>query len=269
MKNNRETRILLILLVFIICYGFFTYLLKPKLASNKELEADVTAEEAQVVAIYARAANFQADLKTAKEHKASLQKQLDLFYGPNNQQEEFIDALHQFFVTHELELDEISSADYALAFGNWFPGSETPYKAYYGEDSKSGDSILRDLANNTPSVSSYPRLDEMILSFKYEGTYDQVEEFFQLLRTAPKYALSNTLSLSMEEGRKNFAKVVETEIDTSISIVRPRNLTALTADPDSLEYVECTIPQDLADGSYRKMYSIDNLIRAIKGIFKR
>lgn len=285
MNKNRETTILIVLLSIIILYVFYSFLLAPKIEANDKLKEEIEKEELQVKSMYAKAAGYSANVKKLGEYKDTLKMQADQFYTPEFKQEDFINLLHEYLNTEKLQLVSISSSDYANTMVNEYPDIETPYMAYVEENSKTNFS-----SKMLEGDTKYPRLDQMEIVFKYFGTYEEVQSFFDALKDTEKLTLCNQLSINLvyaekdEEDEENArdngfglrndeqeneeeTESPESQIQFTVIFDRLYNLVALEVEPEKLDEEEVVMPENLADGSYRKMYTPENFIRAVKGIF--
>ena len=289
MKSQKETKILLFLLLVLLVYGFYSYLLKPKMDANAELREDIDAEEREVMAMYAVAAGYSANVDAVNEHKKTLQKQSERFYSQDRQQEEFINILHELLVSDELKLVSIGSTDYARTIGDEYPDSVSPYVVYFaeGDTASMGYSLQNMLEGDT--AGKYPHADRMEITFEYTGEYENIHKFFEKLDQTECFTTSFNLEISLNDKRTvdttwsssggggGFTRYTESETKTeeipesemtvTISFIRLKSLGALQIEVEEINTADCVMPAKLANGSYREMYTFDNFIRAVKGVF--
>ena len=286
MRNNRESKVLLFLLAVIVVYLFYSQLISPKMEANKKLEEEIEFEQKQLLNKYEIAGSYDAKIKVLREDKEVLRKLSELYYSRSNQQEEFIDMLHGFLAGENLQLLTILSQDYTNSLSNEYPGTVSPYVAYFPDD-PTGGSVARSLNSDSPDAQKYPRVDLMDITFNYTGSYEDIQNFFGQLGTVDRLLICNNVEINLSQGvvfedeededsRPNVndsaSAEEEEEIDPDemkvvVSVLRLDNLQSLEVEEENLGDLKVVMPKNLADESYRKMYTFENFSRAIKGIF--
>lgn len=288
MKNNRQTLILLCLLGFMLLYGFYSYLLKPKLEANEELEKQIETAETALLNRYSQAVGYNANVEKLNERKRSIALLANLFYSATDKQEDFIDLLHEYFNTEDLRLVSINSSDFGIFTGTDYPGTASPYMAYVGEGEN--EFPMSKLTDSSAESDKYPRMDRMELSVIYNGPYENIQSFFEKFNETDKFTTCSNLTVNFsevlqeeeegketdirdnirnqeEEEEEEEEKVFESRLSAVISFPRLANVPTLSFEAEELEEGEVVIPPELLDGSYRDMFSFDNLMSFVKGIF--
>lgn len=286
MRNNRESKILLFLLAVMLVYLCYSQLVTPKMEANKKLETEIEFEQEQLLKKYEVAAGYDGKIKTLKENKETLRKLSELFYSKENQQEEFLNMLHGFLAGENLQLLTILSQDYENSLSNEYPGTVSPYVAYFPDDPQ-GNSVVRNLNSGSSDSDKLPRVEKMNITFSYNGSYEEMQNFFGQLGTVERFLICNMLEIKLsqgvvfeeeedEDGRPNVTKpeeeeeeeeIAPDEMQVTVSLLRLDKLQSLETEVEDLSDLTVVMPKNLADESYRKMYTFENLTRAIKGIF--
>ena len=285
MRNNKESKFLLFLLAVMVIYLFYSQLIAPKIEANEKLETEIDFEQEQLLKKYEIAGSYDVKIKTLKEQKDTLGKLTALYYSRSNQQEEFIDLLHGFMAGENLQLRTISSSDYANSISNEYPGTVSPYVAYYPDD-PAGSSVVRNLSSETEESQKLPRVDKMDIHFEYSGSYEDIQNFFGQLGGVEHLLICNDLEVVLSQGvvfeeeeedespntnkpdqEEEEEEIEPDEMAVTISVLRLGNIGSLETEVENLDDLKVVMPKNLADESYRKMYTFENLTRAIKGIF--
>lgn len=257
--SHKETTILCLLLVVLFVYGFYTLLLAPKLAENRELESQITADDAVVRGMYETIAGYQERRQTLSERVEQIRTLSERFYV-RSAQEEYLELLDTLVKDSGLTFSRLSALEHTpLKTETEGYRCADPFALY--ADTAPADGQSADAGASSPTVET------MGISLEVTGPYSGVRELLKRLGAYEKYILCGglTVELPTEE-----APEAETRAMLTLSFPRLGGLSGLRAESElPAETFDYTPPQEFLSGSYRNLYSPEKWLDAVQELFSR
>ena len=255
-SKNREVGILLILLAIFLLYGFYSLLLSPLLEKNRELENQIVADDTVIWSMYGKIAGYENKHQTLQETQKNNLTLAEMFYI-REVQETYLNYLDAMLTESGLKLESISALENE-SFESDAEGyrCEDPYTVY-----------AEQMAGADPEeLDMLPKAETMEIKVEATGKYSAAKQFLEKLASSNKQNICNKMSLEFNaESVEANSPDPEGRLTATLSFLRIIELDCLEPDSDTSEdYFQYLLPQEFVSGSYRELYSLDNVLNAGK-----
>ncbi len=118
--SEKEIKILIVLLMAIAAYSFFTFVLKPKWDATSELKQQVDDQDTLVREMFVTTQNYQNNIEQIKTTSGAIIKNISRFYT-HEKHEVFLVQIDKWLKEAGLKYAAISSVDpvsYVISFGD-------------------------------------------------------------------------------------------------------------------------------------------------------
>lgn len=259
--KNREVYILLILLLILVVYGFYTLLITPKMAEARTLKEQVASEDAIVRGMYTAILKYDTDAADLQEKQKQTKALTEHYYIRENQ-ERYLDDLGKMLTDCAVSFEAIESEDPVMPISADEAGYdyESPYLSYIDDLSSvsnaDGTIDVSQVLRKVDEISGeFPKMDQMQISLEAAGAYSAVYKLIEKLETSEKQIMRSVMTLDMVSG-----SAVAMEADPQVKVKIPLQFLRLI-EMDCLSSEEFpkmpegfTMPNDFVTGEYQGLF---------------
>lgn len=294
--SEKEVKLLIVLLVIMAGYAFYSFLLKPQMQLVSELQANVAAEDTIVRNMYIRTLTYPEDVKTIQTTSEDILENISNFYT-SEQQEVFLNQIDQWLADTGLTYASITSQEptrYILSYVNEDETSAAPDSAEEvadqtadGQNSTDSDRADYEItmtteANRDPNAPEdrMPVLWSSI-SIEADGKYSNAMRFLDVLTEFEKDTIAYEMTLEAAPESLS-AKSQDPDVKLKISLYF-LNLTnpslcnfetsELNDSKDLYQIPEMpstfVMPPDFISGAYREPFSFAQIVDVFRSLVSR
>lgn len=262
-KKNNEIAVLCFLVAVFICYGFYTFMLSPKLQEAKELETQIQSNDMIVREMYNTILSSGNKLEELKAKSQQVRGMTEQFYV-NNEQEEYFEMLDGHIKKEGMIFSGIRAGENADFEAKEQYADSNPYGIYDSEEDKG----TQDQEQTKKDKQAKPVVQLMNIDLETTGAYAKAQSLIEQLNASSKKIYSGDLIIEMApESLETKEKNPDVRMSQTLSFVRIVNLTSLDVDFSTLDGSDYAPPEEFVNGSYRDLFSTQNWWSAIRNAF--
>lgn len=279
-KNDNEIKLLIFLVVFIVFYGFYTFLLKPKIDSTAILKEQVDQEDLIVREMFNNTLRYDENVKKINSVSEYILENSKSYYV-SAEQEDLIDQIEQWLNDSDLKYESIKFEEpcyYNLK--------------YVKEDGTEIDDIQSIISEQTDKDQEISRRDyDIVLENSGEGTNGEeidldpvlwhtvtisavgkksaVKKFLNELSAFDKKTISSEFSFEVTpESIVENVEDAESKIDITINFLNLTNIDLSKNNGNKIFDIpemptDFVMPENFSSGAYKKPFSF----KFIKNLF--
>lgn len=242
----KQTVLLIVLLMALGIYAFYSLLLAPKIADINELKGEIDQKDQEIRLKYEAINKYSEDAATLKITQEETREISDRFYVLD-EQESYLDYIDNVTATNKILFEKIESEDYKKTETN-LEGyrCEDPATAYVGEDFEMSGSDEED--------TGLPEINDMKITAYGIGKYSAIKDMIAQIDQAEKRVICDGLRVErVNDGDDGSASLAdEMQIEMSLRFVRLADLDSINSEEDFPELpTDFTMPPQFISGSYR------------------
>lgn len=259
--KNKEVYILIILLLVLVVYGFYTLLLSPKMAEAGELKEQVETEDTIVRSMYDAILRYDADAAELQKKQEQTRKLTEQYYIRENQ-ETYLKDLRQMIADCGVDYVKIESENHDLMILIDEEGyrCESPYMPYIDDLTAVSDSdgeidvslVLQKVDEISEEI---PKIDQMPMEVEVTGAQSAVYKLIEKLETSEKRIISSEIEQLVTSGATT-AGGADPQVKATLVIrfARVTEMECLSSEEFPKMPTDFTMPNDFVTGSYRNLF---------------
>lgn len=244
--SEKEIKLLLVLLVIILAYAFYSFLLKPQIQLASELKANVAEEDMLVRNMYVSTLSYAETAEEVRETNDKILKRIFKFYT-SEEQEVFLKQIEKWLSETGMTYTSITSQEPARYI-----------LSYVSED----EIAITEEANREPDAPA----DSMpvrwsSISIEADGKYYSAMRFLSAMANFKKDTIAYEMNIEAES-ESLAKKSLNPDVKMKISLYF-LNLTGSSRYKIPEMPSDFLMPADFVSGAYRETFSFAGITAGI------